>query len=66
MKRKGARNTQVRREIEPREVGSPQDALERAPFLPSVPGKGEGPDTLQGSHYEANMYFVCHVFMFSL
>lgn len=36
------------------------------PSVPAtqIPGKGEGPDILQGSHYEANMYFVCHVFMF--
>lgn len=50
-----------------REVRSLRDALESALFLPPVPshsGKGEGPDILQHSHYEANMYFVRHVFMF--
>lgn len=60
----------MRRKLdEPGEVGSFQGALERALFMPSVPtpqipGEGEGPDILQGSHYEASMYFVCHVFMF--
>lgn len=29
-----------------------------------IPGKREGPDILQGSPHEANMYFVCHVFTF--
>lgn len=63
-------STQARRETEePREVGGLQDALERTLVTPPVlaawiSGKGEGPDVLQGSHYEASMYFVCHVFMF--
>lgn len=35
------------------------------PSYSLIPGKGEGPDILQGSQDEANMYFECHVFMFS-
>lgn len=68
---KESRTTQVRRKIEgPREVSCLQDALEGALFMPPVPapqipGKGEGPDVLQGSQYQANMYFERHVFMFS-